>query len=228
MTLIALAAMLTAEVIISCYWLLAKIATNAFAFAASHLVTPIALLKGSGTSWALANDCSCHCLLSAKDRILQPLPFGFTLLAGLSLMPRILAKAAVFSQTALVAAAKDTRRKWLFEESYVVTLVAGPRHHFACLDLGTDHTVVQALVGLGGKDLGQLEHAIGSNTIGMDDALEVGTILSVQLFSHEATEAASATLMSNKSAALIHGFGWIFAEAAPALDLFETGIITTN
>ena len=32
--------------------------------------------------------------------------------------------------------------------------------------------------------------------------------------------------MSNKSAALIHGLWWIFAEAAPALDLFETSIIT--
>ena len=143
-------------------------------------------------------------------------------------MPRILAKAAVFSQMALVAAAIDGRRKRLFEESYVVALVAGPRHHSACLDLGTDHTVVQALVGLGGKDLGQLEHAIGSTTIGIDDAVEVGPILSVQLFSHEATEAASAALMSNKSAALIHGFGWIFAEAATALNLFKTGILTTN
>lgn len=143
-------------------------------------------------------------------------------------MPRILAKAAVFSKPALVAAAIDGRRKWIFEESYVVALVAGPRHHSACLNLCTYHAVVQALVGLGGKDLGQLEHAIGSNTIGIDDAVEVGPILTVQLFSHEATEAASATLMSNKSAALIHGFGWIFAEAAPALDLFETGIITIN
>ena len=143
-------------------------------------------------------------------------------------MPRILAKAAVFSQMALVAAAIDGRRKRLFEESYVVALVAGPRHHSACLDLGTDHTVVQALVGLGGKDLGQLEHAIGSSTIGIDDAVEVGPILSVQLFSHEATEAASATLMSNKSAALIHGLGRVFAEAAPTLNLFKTGIITIN
>ena len=91
-------------------------------------------------------------------------------------MPRILAKAAVLSEAALIAAAIDRRRKWLFEESHVVASVAGPRHHSACLDLGTDHTVVHALVGLGGKDLGQLEHAIGSTTIGIDDAVEVGPI----------------------------------------------------
>ena len=70
MTLVAFAQMLIAKVGIAFDWQLAKVATDASAFAAGHLVAPIALLKGSGTSWALANSGRCHRLLSAKDRIL--------------------------------------------------------------------------------------------------------------------------------------------------------------
>ena len=61
--------MLTAKMGIAFDRLLAKIATDASAFAAGHLVAPIALLKGRCTSWALANGGRCHCLLSTKDRI---------------------------------------------------------------------------------------------------------------------------------------------------------------
>ena len=110
-------------------------------------------------------------------------------------MPWILAKAAVFSEAALVAAAIDSRRKGLFEEAHVVTSVAGPRNHSACLDPRTEGNVVQALVGSRGKDLGQLEHAIGSTTIDIDDAVEVGSILTVQLLGYKATETVSAALV---------------------------------